>query len=301
MIYTLGESLLDIIFSNNDKIFAYPGGGMLNTSVSLGRSGVEVSLISELGDDETAKTILDFLHVNKVRTKYIKKYFHQNTSVALAHLDKQKIPSFSIYKSYPKNRRLISPKIFRKGDILIYGSLYSLDPSIRNEIVDIISQAKRGGAILCYDPNIRKHNLDAPLLRNALHENFAFADIIKGSDEDFATIFGCKTDLEYLNEIRNLNPDAAFIITKGKNGVNAYSGKQQIVMAAEKVEVISTIGAGDAFTAGLVYYIEKLKGHKEKKNLAGTAIFQEIISSGLRFSAEVCASKENYIPTPQSR
>jgi len=297
MIYALGESLLDIIFSDNDKIFAYPGGSMLNTSVSLGRSGVEVSLLSELGDDETAKTILDFLHLNKVRTRYIKKYYHQNTSVAIAHLDKQKIPSFSIYKSYPERRRLITPKIFNKGDILIFGSLYSIDTSIRNDILEIISHAKRGGALLCYDPNIRKHNLDAPFFRNALYENFAFADIIKGSDEDFATIFGFKTDFEYLNEIRNLNPDAVFIITKGKKGVNAFNGNQQVVLSAEKVEVISTIGAGDAFTAGLIYYIEKLKGQKDKKNLSGTEIFQEMIKSGMSFSAEVCASKENYIPS----
>jgi fructokinase len=58
MIYTLGESLLDIIFSSEDEIIARPGGSMLNTSVSLARCGKAVHLISELGDDKTAGIIL---------------------------------------------------------------------------------------------------------------------------------------------------------------------------------------------------------------------------------------------------
>ncbi len=49
MIYTLGESLLDIIFTDEQNIIANAGGGMLNTSISLSRAGIDVSLISELG------------------------------------------------------------------------------------------------------------------------------------------------------------------------------------------------------------------------------------------------------------
>ena len=75
MVFTLGESLLDIIFSENSQITAKAGGSMLNTAVSLGRSGVNVSMVSETGDDETARIILSFLEANKVQTQFIKKYY----------------------------------------------------------------------------------------------------------------------------------------------------------------------------------------------------------------------------------
>ena len=112
MVYTLGESLLDIIIDSPESINAQPGGSMLNTAVSLGRAGVSVSLISELGDDDTAGLILQFLHDNKIRTKHVKKYYHQQTTVALAWLDEHKVPSFSIYKTYPVRRRLVAPASF---------------------------------------------------------------------------------------------------------------------------------------------------------------------------------------------
>ena len=61
MVYTLGESLLDIILNTIDNVIASPGGAMLNTAVSLGRLDVPVSLITELGDDSTSAQIMSFL------------------------------------------------------------------------------------------------------------------------------------------------------------------------------------------------------------------------------------------------
>jgi len=61
MIYTLGESLMDIIFENDGKIIAKPGGSMLNLAVSLGRCGRSVNILSELGDDKVSKDVISFL------------------------------------------------------------------------------------------------------------------------------------------------------------------------------------------------------------------------------------------------
>lgn len=296
MVYVLGESLLDIIFKGGKPISATAGGSMLNVSVSLARSGVEVSLISETGDDKTAEIILDFLNKNKVKTKYVKRYYHQKTTIALAHLDQKRIPFFTIYKSYPENRRLITPTQFAKGDILVFGSVYSLDPAIRNEIIEIVSLAKRGGALIIYDPNIRKSAINRNLLETALRENFAFADIIKGSDKDFETVFGGMS-LDQINiEIRKVNPDAALIITRGNEGVTAYSLNKRISLPAMNTKVVSTIGAGDAFNAGLACYIEKLKNKNIKEFTSSNAIFEGMLKSGLQYAAEVCATMENYIP-----
>lgn len=287
--------MLDVIFQDGTPVTARAGGGMLNTAVSLARSGIQVALISETGDDETAGILLNFVKNNNIGTKYIKKYYHQKTSIAIAHLDQNKIPAFSIYKSYPDNRRLIFPKSFTKGDILVFGSIYSLDPEIRNNILEIVTHAKQAGAILVYDPNIRKHNLEKSTMKKAVFENFSMADIIKGSDEDFENIFGTKHFDEIVEEIRKINAGSALIITRGKDGLKAYGANKKFNLPAIETNVVSTIGAGDAFTAGLVYSIEKLKASKDKNNISSELIFKEMLESGLRFSAEVCATFDNYI------
>ena len=295
MIYTLGESLVDMIFETSNVAVAKAGGGMLNTSVSISRCGIHVSLISEVGDDQTASLILNFLDNNNVGIKYIKKYFHQNTSVALAFLNEQKVASFSIYKSYPVHRRLVCPAEFSKKDIMVFGSLYALDPAIRNEIKPILISIKQAGGLVCYDPNIRKHNLDDDKLQSALEENIAMADIIKASDEDMNNIFGELDEDGYYEEIRKMNPHATFILTLGKEGVVGYSRGEKLKLPAIQINPTSTIGAGDAYNAGIVFYLEKNGYSRSNTGDISFPSFKELLQTGIEFSTEVCGTMENYV------
>lgn len=290
MVYTLGESLLDIIINTPDDVVVRPGGAMLNTAVSLARSNIEVSLISELGDDNTANLIVNFLIDNNVILENIKQYQNNNTSLALAFLDKNKKPSYTFIKNYPEVRNLESNFGFNSNDILLFGSLYSLDKQIRKSIVSIVEDAKINNATIIYDPNIRnKEHLKDHNLLDAVYRNMQYSNIIKGSDEDMANIFG-KEDLQYqLKSIRKINNTALVIITLGSEGLFAdYNGKQ-IRLPAIKTQVRSTIGAGDAFNAGIIYALSGT--HRSEINID----VDQLLASGLEFSAKVCASMDNYI------
>ena len=65
-VYCIGETVLDIIFSEGRPESAVPGGSMLNSAVSLARSGLKVELISEYGNDPPGDIIADFLQKNNV-------------------------------------------------------------------------------------------------------------------------------------------------------------------------------------------------------------------------------------------
>lgn len=296
MIFTLGESLLDIIFTNNHQIIANAGGGMLNTSVSLSRKGLDVSLISELGDDKTAIDLLKFLRNNHINTKYVKKYYRQNTSIAVAHLNELSVPSFSIYKSYPSKRQLIKPQLFTEKDFLVFGSMYSIDPEIRNDIREITTFANRSDAILCYDPNIRSHDLSVAELRNALFENIACADIVKASDEDMRNIFGDLEPSEFYKEVNKMNKEIVFVLTLGKDGVIGYSKNIVHKIPAADIKVKNTIGAGDAFNAGIVYFLQQNQIKKQNLVKPEKKLIEGILHLGTQFSAAVCSSNENYLP-----
>ena len=87
VIYTIGETLLDIIFINNEPTTAKPGGSSLNSSVSLGRMDVPVSFISEWGTDKVGNLIDEFLKDNHVNTENVYRYNDAQTIIAMAFLD----------------------------------------------------------------------------------------------------------------------------------------------------------------------------------------------------------------------
>lgn len=296
MIYSLGESLVDIIIDDKGLTHLNPGGSMLNTSVSLARAGTEVALISETGDDPIAKTILTLLQNNKVGTSYIKKYFRQNTTIALAFLDERKIPVFSVYSSYPRKRKLIAPASFSCKDFLLFGSLYSINQAIRNEVTEIIANAKRGEAIISYDPNIRQHDCSPQEFKKSVYENIAFSDIVKASDEDLLQLFGEHTDDGYYEQVRKINPSAIFILTKGEKGAVGYFQTTKVPVGAQRTNIVSTVGAGDAFHAGCIQYLFQNKIEKKQLDGLSEEVLSGMLQRGNYFSSLVCSSPDNYLP-----
>lgn len=296
MIYALGEALLDIIISNPDQVVLRPGGAMLNAAVSLGRSDVPVSIVSELGDDGASAMITSFLQQNNINTGAIRQYSHQKAALALAWLDAQKKPAYTFYKSYPDQRSLLAPPVFSKRDMLLFGSLYALDPSIRKDIITYVQAAQSGDALLYYDPNIRNaHHLKEASVYEALLWNMKQADIIKGSDEDFNNIFGTSVVAEVFRKIRSCNPVAWIIYTRGQDGILVSANNITIELAAMEVSLKSTIGAGDAFSAGFLSSLHKNSVLRSDLMGMGEAGIRKHLDPALLFASKVCGSYDNYI------
>ena len=82
---------------------------------------------------------------------------------------------------------------FRPGDYLLFGSFFSITDQVREALLGFLSSAKDAGVIIMYDPNFRKphlHELDR--LKPMIMENIGYADIVRGSNEDFELIFGAR-------------------------------------------------------------------------------------------------------------
>jgi fructokinase len=296
MIYTLGESLMDVISMPDGKTVSKPGGSLLNVSVSLGRSGKAVSLVSEIGYDPTGRQLMAFLHENGVSTDLITIYENAKTSKALATLDENSKPSYTFQKAYPEIRSLTLPRVFTENDMLILGSMYSRDPEIEKEIDACLHAAKRGGAFIVYDPNVRhNHQLKKKASKKMLLKNLAFADIIKGSDEDFYNIFKLTSLTEIKNALCRINREALIFITSGEKGSAAFYKDMEQWFVPDKIKAVSTIGAGDAYTAGIVNAIIDQDLISDLKKITEQQI-QKMMSEGSQFAALVCQSMDNFIP-----
>ena len=86
-IYTIGETVLDILFKNKLPFTAKAGGACLNTAVTLGRLNLPVYFIGEYGMDEVGNIIDQFLKDNHVSTQYVYRYYDGKSTLALAFLN----------------------------------------------------------------------------------------------------------------------------------------------------------------------------------------------------------------------
>ena len=100
----IGETILDIIFRNEQPSAAVPGGSVFNGIVSLSRTGVPICFISETGNDHVGNIILRFMRDNHISTDYVNVFPDGKSPVSLAFLDDNSDAEYIFYKDYPKQR-----------------------------------------------------------------------------------------------------------------------------------------------------------------------------------------------------
>ena len=293
----IGETVLDIIFKNDQPIGAVPGGSVFNGIISLGRSGVPASFISETGNDRVGKKIISFLTENHVNAENIYVYPESKSPISLAFLNEKNDAEYVFYKDHPRDQlEFVYPDI-QPDDIVMFGSYYAVNPVIRPQMAAFLDHAKNRGAIIYYDVNFRaSHQHEVMKLTPNILENLEYADIVRGSSEDFAILYK-KTDADVIYRSQISFYTKNFILTQSKEPVELRAeGGISKQYAVEQNEAVSTIGAGDNFNAGFVYGLIKYGVTREMvKTGFSEELWDQIISCALKFSANVCKSIDNSV------
>ena len=293
----IGETILDVIFKNDQPIGAVPGGSMFNGLISLGRVGMNAGFISETGNDRIGRKIIKFLEDNHVDASNISVYPEAKSPVSLAFLNDQNDAEYIFYKDHPNDKLdFIFPDI-QPDDIVMYGSFYAVNPVIRPQMFAFLEHAQRQGAILYYDVNFRaSHANDVMKVTPNILENLEFADIVRGSKEDFEVMFNkSDADIVYRSQISFYCKN--FIYTQGADplilkSVGGFSKDYPVA----QTETVSTIGAGDNFNAGFVYGLVKYGITREMLE-TGVAeeLWDKVIDEAQQFATNVCQSINNSV------
>lgn len=293
-IYTIGETVLDILFKNKLPFTAKAGGACLNTAVTLGRLNLPVYFIGEYGMDEVGNIIDMFLKDNHVSTQYVYRYYDGKSTLALAFLNENNDASYDFYKIYPEQRLAVDFPEIQQDDIVLFGSIYAITIEVRRKLIEFIRQANKRKAIVIYDPNFRKQHLHTlSALKPLILDNFAHADIIRGSNEDFSFILGAGDADEAYSDISRHCKNLLY--TANKKGVYIRTPKMKATFPVRKIEPVSTIGAGDNFNAGIVYSLFRHNiCYKDIDNLDEKA-WETIVTTAVDFATYVCMSYDNYI------
>lgn len=293
-IYGIGETVLDIIFKDNQPQAAKAGGSVLNSAVSMGRMGLPVSFISEYGQDDVGALIDNFMKSNGIDTSSVHRFKDGSTSLALAFLDDKNDAHYTFYKDFPAKRLDIEFPNINKDDIVQCGSFYAIWPEIREKFKRFIQTAYDNGGFILYDPNFRPtHVSELGTLKPLIIENMKMATLLRGSDEDFKNIFGANTPDEAWDIAKKYCK--SLVYTANVDGVyvrtTSFSGKFPV----KKIKPVSTIGAGDNFNAGMLTAIYKNNYKREELDKLGEKEWSKIITSAVDFASHVCLSYENYI------
>lgn len=293
----IGETVLDIIFKNDQPIGAVPGGSVFNGIISLGRTGINTTFISEAGNDRVGQNIIHFLKENGVNADNINVYPDSKSPISLAFLDDNNNADYIFYKDHPHDQLDFAYPDVQPNDIVMFGSYYAVNPVIRPQVQGFLEYARNHGAILYYDVNFRaSHQNEVIKVTPNILENLEYADIVRGSKEDFNIMFKKNDpDTVYRSEIAFYSKK--FIYTQGSMPVelraeNGFSKQYPVI----ETNTVSTIGAGDNFNAGFVYGLIKY-GITQENIIAGLTESQwdNVIQCALLFSANCCKSISNSI------
>lgn len=248
MIVVVGESLVDVLPSpDGSEPVEQVGGSPLNVAVALGRLDVPCLLLTEVGDDERGQAVIGAVTGSGAEIVAAPSSGNR-TATATAVLDARGDASYSFDVAWT-----LPPQELPACDALQVGSLGTLLDPGRTSVLDLVDQAYARDVPVSYDPNLRRELLEDR--GQAWRDVEALAErclLVKLSEEDVALLHPGADPRDIARSLLQGERTELVVLTRGRAGSEAFSETLHVAVPAPSVPVVDTVGAGDAFTAGLL-------------------------------------------------
>lgn len=290
MIVVCGEALVDFTLARCGDGVGYvphPGGSPYNVAVALGRLDVPVAFLGRVSQDTFGRMLESHLAANGVDLRYVR-CGPEPTTLAFVHEEGGE-PEFSFYGEGTADRSLRVSDL--PGDfpedvaVLHFGSIsLVLEPAAST--LDGLIARERGRRLLSLDPNVRPRLIgDREAYRRRMEGWVASCDLVKASRADLAWLYPGQEVEQVAERWRGLGP-AVVVVTAGGQGAEGWTRSGAIHVPAVPVEVVDTVGAGDAFTAGLLAWLWR-HGRTDRAGLA--ALDPSTLGEALAYAGRVAA------------
>ena len=242
----IGEALIDIVEREGQVTGEHVGGSPLNVAVGLARLGRGVDFLTHIGDDTRGRRIVEY--VNKSGVQLVSGSMSaERTPTALATLDE----SGSAKYLFDIEWQIEGTSVVRPPLVAHTGSIASwLEPGCLATAA--LLDAYHPSATLTFDPNVRPVLMkDGNLARERIERFIGRCDVVKASDEDLRWIDPNHSAKQIARTWLGLGPSIV-AVTTGESGAFAMCAAGTAKVAALQVDVVDTVGAGDAFMTGLI-------------------------------------------------
>lgn len=276
---------------------AHPGGSPANVAVGLARLGSQVGLLTRFGADAYGALLREHLERNGVElVAGAATASAPATSVALAQLDEAggATYTFSLDWDLPPVESTLLDRAVAGATCLHTGSLATALAPGAAGVRRLVERARAASsATVSYDPNLRPALLGAPEdVRPDVQAVVALADVVKASEEDLRWLLPGEDPRQVAARWLQLGP-ALVVVTRGGQGAYAVTRRAQLDVPAPPVDVVDTVGAGDAFTAGLLDGLDRagLLGDGRPGALADAAAdtLSPVLEQAVRVGTLTCA------------
>lgn len=246
----LGELLWDV-FPDGKR----PGGAPANVAFQSQQLGGQGIVVSRVGADELGDELVQFLESKGLRTDAIQRDETSPTGRVTVSINAQNQPEYVIHEGvawdfmeFDEHLQFVMSQV----DAVCFGTLAQRNPVSRETIRKAVA-ATSEECLRVYDVNIRQQYFD----NDRITQSLQLANVVKLNDEEvelLAPLLGLPVDesdfAQRLVEQFDLN---LVCVTRGAKGCLIASPEGTVLISGEPVEVADTVGAGDAFTAGLIF------------------------------------------------
>ena len=273
-IWVCGEVLIDLIPSGTQRI-PIVGGGPANTAKALSKLGFDACFIDGISTDSYGQMVRKELLADGVNIKY-SKMIEKPTALAVVTLSEagsatyefllKDTATFDFQTSWLPDSKSNPPAL------LHIGTLATVVEPAASTLFKWASEVSKN-SIIVFDPNVRPAVIsDRDNYKKAVERWLSISDVVKMSIEDANWLYPGKN----LNEITKewlSNKTKLIVVTKGEDGISAFTSDESFEVPAVKVSVSDTVGAGDTVGAIVVEAIveiglDNLKGEKLQSMLS---------------------------------
>jgi fructokinase len=298
MILVAGEALVDLVVADG-AILPSPGGGPYNTARALGRLGASVGFLGRLSQDYFGSLLTNVLAQSGVSLRYTTRG-PEPSALAIAYRSADGEADYSFYlggTTVAAMGHTSFPTPEADVRALYVGSIaLALEPSA--SAVEALVDRERHQRIVVIDPNVRTGAItEHDGYRARFKRCCRAAHLVKLSASDASWLLPGMGHEEVAAQLLDLGAELV-VMTLGADGAFARTHRAGSRARAQRVDIADTIGAGDAFGAGLLVALEKREALR-RGSLA--ALADSDLEYVLRFATAVagltCARSGAETPT----
>ena len=254
MLTVVGEALIDLVDTGDHAHYrAHPGGSPLNVAVGLARLGHRTSMLARLAADGFGRLLRGHAEKNGIDLE-IAQVAREPSTLAAVSLDDAGEAEYEFYVNGTADWQWVNAELTMPADtkMVHFGSLASWLPPGDESIANFALRAQET-ALVSYDPNVRPRLIGAAARgRSLVERNIRAAHLVKASEADVSYLYPSSSPKGVAARWLELGP-SLIVITDGESGSTAYRhGQPEVDRPAVPAAVVDTVGAGDAFMAGLL-------------------------------------------------
>ena len=303
----IGEALIDFIpdkkgceFYEVGSFSPATGGAPANVCGAFSKLGGKARMITQLGRDPFGDVITRTLNEAGVDTSCISYTDEANTALAFVSHTTDGKSTYSFYRN-PSADMLFDPtditaEMFDDCYALHFCSVSLGDFPMKDAHRAAITIARRQGAIVSFDPNLRFMLWDdKDELKRVIWEFIPDCDIVKISDEELEFITGT-SDINEALPLLFVGGVKLVILTKGKDGADCYCAAGSVSSVSAKVTAVDTTGAGDGFIGSFLWKLRTLGIGKDNLGDCPLTVLKECLDFANRFCA-ISVQRKGAIPS----